>query len=130
MQVRVSLLGALLVMAACGSSSGSATSPTPTATTTTSTTLATSATVEMTAGDYVTGKTQSAFAPGNIDLAAGGSVTWANKDSITHTSTSNTNVWASEIGAGASFTRQFPTVGSFDYKCTIHPGMTGTITVK
>jgi len=129
MPVRVLLLVAVLVLAACGSSSGPATSPTPVVTTTTST-LVTSATIEMTAGDYVTGKTQSAFAPGNIDLAVGGVITWANRDSITHTSTSNTNIWTNEVAAGSNFTRQFSAVGAFDYKCTIHPGMTGTITVK
>ncbi len=132
MQVRVCLLGALLVMAACGSSSGPATAPTPavTTTTTTSTTLVTSATIDIPAGDYVTGKTQAFFSPGNVDLAAGGSVTWANSDTVTHTSTSNSNVWNNVIAAGGRFTRVFPAVGAFDYKCTIHPGMTGTITVK
>ena len=73
---------------------------------------------------------ESSFSPGGITVNVGRTVTWENKDSIAHTTTSNTNVWNSQIGPGGSFSRTFPAAGTFDYRCTLHPGMTGSITVQ
>ena len=129
MPFRMCLLVSVLMLAACGSSSGPATSP---SVTTTSTTLATTVTINIPAGDYdyVSGKTQAVFSPASVELAVGGSIIWVNNDAVTHTSTSNTNVWTNNIAAGGRFTRVFGTTGTFDYKCTIHPSMMGTISVK
>ena len=75
--------------------------------------------------------TTTAFSPNPVTVAVGGTVTWANNDSITHTATSDTGVWNSGgIGAGQSFSQTFSTAGTFPYHCTIHPGMVGTITVQ
>lgn len=72
----------------------------------------------------------STFAPGSVTIQAGKSVTWSNQDTFTHTSTGENGAWNANIAPGGSFTRVFPAAGSFNYRCTIHPGMTGTITVQ
>lgn len=72
-----------------------------------------------------------AFNPGNLSVNVGDTVTWINNDSTNHTVTSSTNAWASRtLTPGQSFTHTFTQPGSFSYTCTIHPSMTGTITVN
>ena len=130
MRLKVCLvLGSVLVMAACGSS-GSKTSPTSveTTTTTTTTAAASAVTVDIPSADYATGKTTTNFSPGTVTVAVGGTVTWTNNDIVTHTTTQTG--WNGEVAPGARFARVFPTAGSFDYRCSIHTGMTGTVTVR
>jgi plastocyanin len=72
-----------------------------------------------------------AFSPGNLEVAAGSTVTWTNTDSVSHTSTSNASGWDSGIIApGRQFSFTYQTAGTFAYHCAIHPGMTGTVTVR
>jgi plastocyanin len=76
-------------------------------------------------------RTTNAYSPNPITVNVGGSVTWTNNDTTTHTSTGNDGSWNSgAIAPGASFSRTFPSAGSFPYHCTIHPGMVGTVTVQ
>ena len=76
-------------------------------------------------------KTNTAYAPTPVNISAGGSVTWTNSDSTTHTSTADDNSWGSgSIAPGASYTRTFSSAGTFTYHCTIHPGMVGTVVVQ
>ncbi len=78
-----------------------------------------------------TALTTTAYSPNPITIARGGSVTWVNRDSMSHTATSDTGAWDSGLmGPGASFTQTFQNSGSFSYHCTIHPGMIGTVTVQ
>lgn len=72
----------------------------------------------------------SSFSPGSATIAVGDTVNWENKDTVAHTSTSDTGVWNSSIGAGGSFSRTFGAAGTFNYRCTLHQGMNGTITVQ
>jgi len=75
--------------------------------------------------------TTTAYSPNPVVLAVGGTATWKNNDTVTHTATAGDGTWDSgSIAPGASFSRTFPTAGSFPYKCTIHPGMVGTVTVQ
>lgn len=70
------------------------------------------------------------FSPSNLTVVAGTTVTWTNNDAMDHTATSDTGLFDSgNIGGGKSYSQKFSTVGSFPYHCTIHPGMTGKITV-
>jgi plastocyanin len=129
------VLGLLMFAVACGSNYSSSTpspsSPTPSpspSSTPTATNGPTSA-VTIPMGASVLG-TQ-AFAPDDLDVGAGTTVTWRNTDSIAHTSTSDTGVWNSgSMAPGASFTATFTTAGSFTYHCSFHPGMVGTVTVQ
>ncbi len=72
-----------------------------------------------------------AFKPANLTISAGMRVKWINKTTTTtHTSTSDTGVWDSgNIPPGGKFAKTFKRVGTFDYHCSIHPFMTGSIKV-
>jgi plastocyanin len=72
-----------------------------------------------------------AFTPSSITVSVNTTITWRNKDSVTHTVTSNTSVFDSgNIAAGGNFTHQFLAAGTYPYHCNIHPGMTGTVIVQ
>jgi plastocyanin len=75
----------------------------------------------------------SAFAPPQVDIAAGGTVTWNFNDAIDHTVTFSGSGTPANIPAtsSGSVERTFPTAGTFPYFCMPHCsfGMTGTITV-
>ncbi len=70
------------------------------------------------------------FQPASVDVAAGGSVTWT-LGPLTHNVNFTTAGAPADIPdlQDASASRVFPTNGSFDYLCTIHPQMTGTVHV-
>ncbi len=70
------------------------------------------------------------FSPTTIEVAAGGSVTWANNDSEEHTVTATDSSWDSGIfDTGGTYTRTFDAAGTFAYFCVIHPDMTGSVVV-
>ena len=73
------------------------------------------------------------FTPATLNVRAGDSVTWVNKDIVDHTATtpaSARNAFDSRlIPAGKSWKRTFSEAGSYDYLCTYHPTMTGMIKV-
>jgi plastocyanin len=75
---------------------------------------------------------ESAFTPGTVQVASGASVRWTNNDDVPHTVTfSDDAVDSSEqLAAGDEFTATFAEAGTYDYVCTIHPDMTGTVTVR
>lgn len=69
-----------------------------------------------------------AFSPSQINVGAGDMVTWTNKDSVPHTVTGD-NFSSGTLNSGESYSYTFNDAGTFDYKCSFHPQMTGTITV-
>jgi plastocyanin len=72
-----------------------------------------------------------AFSPATLEVAVGTTVTWTNKDSVSHTIVSQTNIFQSgTMSEGDTFSYTFKDKGSFDYHCGIHPSMKGTVTVK
>ena len=72
--------------------------------------------------------------PANVDK--GSTVTWTNNDSTLHTVTSGTpDTPSSEFDSGVmakgkTFQHTFDKTGEFDYHCTLHPFMTGKVTVS
>lgn len=74
------------------------------------------------------------FTPSQITVAKGGTVTWTNNDTTTHTvedDLSNVGGPASgDIPPGGKYSFTFNKTGSFQYHCRIHPSMRGTIVVK
>ena len=75
-------------------------------------------------GDYF-------FDPADITVPVGTTVCWTNTVQITHTATSDTGVFDSgSLANGDTFTYTFNNPGSYPYHCTVHPFMTGTITVS
>jgi plastocyanin len=115
-------LGALLIsFVSCGKAS------TPTMPTTPTT--GNGSPVSIVAGAST--KTTTAFNPNPITISRGGSVTWMNNDTTSHTSTSDSGMWNSgTLAPGAQFTATFSSAGTFTYHCAIHPGMVGSVVVQ
>jgi plastocyanin len=66
-----------------------------------------------------------------IAVKTGDTVTWVNHDDITHTVTSKTMAFRSKaMDTGDKFSFTFATPGKFEYFCSLHPHMTGTIVVE
>ncbi len=69
------------------------------------------------------------FMPAAIVVDAGATVTWTNHDDFTH-NVSFPDETPLTMKPGESVTRSFPTAGTFDYVCSLHPrDMTGTVAV-
>jgi plastocyanin len=71
-----------------------------------------------------------AFQPDGLEVPTGTEVTWTNGDPEAHTVTAAGGVFDSgPIDPGGSFSHTFTEAGTYDYICSIHPSMTGTVTV-
>lgn len=71
------------------------------------------------------------FDPADVTVAAGGTVTWAHEGSLPHTVTASDGAFDSgELAGGETFSFTAEDTGTIDYACSIHPDMTGTITVS
>ncbi len=65
-----------------------------------------------------------------VEIPVGATVTWTNDGGVIHTTTSTDGLWDSGImSSGEAFSHTFDEAGSFEYICTLHPVMTGTIVV-
>lgn len=74
-----------------------------------------------------------AFSPASLTVPKGTKVTWTNNDGPAHTvtATDNGNTFSSgSIASGASYSFTFTTAGDFNYQCTIHPQMVGSVHVQ
>ncbi len=86
-------------------------------------------------GTPVTGVTQItmanfAFAPANIQVRQGTTVTWTNDDQAPHTVTFRSGgVDSGVLRTGQSFHYTFTSPGTYDYYCVIHPYMVARVTV-
>ena len=76
------------------------------------------------------------YTPSNLTIQGNTTVTWTNNDTVLHTVTSgNPNEGPSRlfdsslIGPNNQFNYTFSDEGQFKYYCTLHPFMTGTVTV-
>ena len=130
LSVRLVLVSALLALAigCSGSDSSPAAAPSPTPSPSPSPS-GPSAAVTIPIGAQALGT--GAFNPAQLTVAVGTTVTWTNTDVVSHTSTSNANVWNSgTVAPGGQFSFTFPTAGTFSYHCTIHPGMVGTVVAQ
>jgi plastocyanin len=72
-----------------------------------------------------------AFAPATLTVPAGTTVTWTNKDEEPHTvvSSDGSTFHSPGMGTDATYSFTFPDAGTFDYVCSIHPMMHGTVVV-
>lgn len=73
-----------------------------------------------------------AFNPASFTVKPGAKIVVTNKDSVTHTFTSDSGAFTTgDINPGQSKTVTAPTKpGSYPYRCLIHQFMTGTLVVK
>jgi plastocyanin len=72
------------------------------------------------------------FRPAAILVSKGATVTWTNQDNTAHnvTFSDNSVVSIGDFSTGTKSTVMPSTAGTFSYRCTIHPGMNGTVTVQ
>lgn len=72
------------------------------------------------------------FEPASISVNAGTTVTWKNDDNSFHVVASKTEgAFTSElISQKKTFEHTFAEQGTYDYYCSLHPWMTGTVSVK
>ncbi len=71
-----------------------------------------------------------AFAPAELTIVAGDTVTWTNLDAVEHTATATDGSWDTGLlGQADSASVTFTVPGTYDYLCTPHPSMTGRIVV-
>jgi len=73
-----------------------------------------------------------AFSPATLNIKKGDTVIWTNSDTVPHTiaGDSGTELESDQLSKGQTYTHTFNTAGTFNYHCSIHKSMTGTITVK
>jgi plastocyanin len=71
------------------------------------------------------------FAPARITAKAGMTITWINEDDIPHTVASATKAFKSKaLDTDDQFAFTFTTPGTYEYFCSLHPHMTGTIVIE
>ncbi|TAL07116.1 MAG: hypothetical protein EPO00_09825 [Chloroflexota bacterium] len=140
MRQRVPMFGLVvaLAIAACGGSAAPAVtfhpaSVEPTAAPTAPPTAAPSPDATANPGGPTAAVTifDNGFTEAKITIAAGTTVTWTNTGRRSHTVTSVDGTFGSDgsLSSGLTYAHTFATAGSFDYICTIHSDMRGTITV-
>lgn len=72
-----------------------------------------------------------AFNPSTITVAANTTISWTNKDGVSHTVTSATGLFNSgTIANNGVYSHTFTTAGTYSYSCTIHPDMVGSVVVN
>jgi plastocyanin len=71
------------------------------------------------------------FGPQRLTVPVGTTVTWTNQDDIPHTIVSTSQAFRSQaLDTNDKFSFTFTTPGSYEYFCSLHPHMTGTIVVE
>jgi len=70
------------------------------------------------------------FTPADISISAGTTVTWTNNDDVEHTITASDSSFGSKaLESGDNFSYTFTQAGTYAYFCSIHPFMTGRVSV-
>jgi plastocyanin len=71
------------------------------------------------------------FSPKDVTVKVGQTVKWVNQDTVDHnvTAKSGATFKSDLFGNGKSFEWKADKAGTVDYVCTVHPGMTATLTV-
>jgi plastocyanin len=72
------------------------------------------------------------FSPAEVTIGVGETVTWTNNDPTGHDVTGDAfdSGETGGLAQGDTFEHTFDEAGTFDYVCTVHPGMEGTVTVE
>jgi len=72
------------------------------------------------------------FDPQDATAGVGQDVCWINEDTIDHNAVAESGAdFKSELyGKGETFPAAIDSPGTVEYVCTVHPGMTGTLTVE
>jgi plastocyanin len=70
------------------------------------------------------------FAPAELKVKVGDTVTWSNHDDIPHTVVSAGKFRSKALDTDDTFSFTFTTAGEYPFFCSLHPHMTGTIKVE
>ena len=71
------------------------------------------------------------FNPQRLTVTAGSTVTWTNKDDIPHAiASSSAQLRSQALDTDDNYSFTFTTPGTYQYFCSLHPHMTGTIVVE
>jgi plastocyanin len=71
------------------------------------------------------------FMPHDITVAAGATVTWVNLDDVQHKVRSTDKTFKSKVlRTGDKFSFKFDEPGTYEYYCSIHPGIGGKVIVQ
>jgi amicyanin len=118
-----------VALAACGASAaGTSPSPTPAAPSATSGPANGARATPSTTADV--GIANFKFTPAAVTVKAGTTVVWTNKDSIAHSVNFTTGgINSNVLNQNEQFRFTFTTPGTYDYICSIHPFMHGSVTV-
>jgi plastocyanin len=71
-----------------------------------------------------------AFSPESVKILAGDTVRWTNMDSATHIVKGGSTFESGSLAKGDTYEFMFTKPGVYDYICSIHPSMKGTVTVE
>ncbi len=90
------------------------------------------------AGQYAVTISNFSFNPPSLTVRAGSRVTWTNQDPVTHSVKTvdggdlagiSADSVSPDLNQGDTYVLTFTKPGTFDYRCGIHPSMTGSVTV-
>lgn len=70
------------------------------------------------------------FKPATLTVKRGDTVRWQNNDPVPHTATAKGAFDSSSIAAGAAWQYTAAKKGRFEYICSFHPTMKGTLIVE
>ena len=71
------------------------------------------------------------FVPQRVTVKPGTTVTWVNDDDIPHAIAATGKEFRSKVlDTNDKYSFTFTTAGTFEYFCSLHPHMTGTIVVE
>lgn len=79
------------------------------------------------------GAAANTFTPASLTIARGGTVTWtfgARPHNVTFAAAAGAPADSAGSITNATVTRTFTSAGTFNYECTIHSGMSGTVVVQ
>jgi plastocyanin len=128
------LFSVFLGIGCAGNNAGKSSTPTGTPATTSAETTVTANPAETpvasTGGKIVEVKMENfAFNPDSITISSGDTVKWTNLDSAGH-DVAGTDFSSSMLQKGDSYEHKFTKPGTYDYICSVHPSMKGTVIVK
>ena len=72
------------------------------------------------------------FSPSTVTARVGDIVQWTNTGTVAHTVTfdSQPSLTDASLAPSATWEVKFTKAGTYPYRCTIHPGMNGTLVVR
>jgi plastocyanin len=132
--ITLTILASTLAFVACGatgSGSGGSTPPEASAPAASDGGATAACEVASGAGDVSGTIAGNAFDPSEVSASVGQVVAFTNEDSVPHTFTlDDGSCDTGNLATGASGAIRFDAAGSYPFHCTVHPSMTGTVTVS